>query len=369
MNVGMNDLSQKYNNFTVPEAVVWIDGEKLSKEDIFFSDVEINKTLDGADTFSFTVADAIDLEFNLRNETLFALGNKVEIHIGYADSSHDKSMLPLLFVGLITKVTWNFGESEHLNISLEGSDYSFLFMKHSYKKPYKEVSISDVVEQIIEEVYPIFTSVNIASTDITYTLLQNQEENDYLYFKSLAERIGYEFYVANESFYFQPVPREQEPFLTLNYGKEILSFKPELNLQKEVSSVKVVGLEFSENNEPIIGEASHSQGTDSDPGLKTLLRKVNTVEYEVREAVKSVDEANKRAASLLQNFSFNFFKAEITVIGIPQLIPGMTIGLEGLGTRFSRNYYVEKTVHTISDEHYETTLTVRSSASAFNILG
>jgi len=372
MSSTLHGFSEKYNNFLAPEAVVWIDEKKLSAEGIFFTSLEVNKSMDAADTFSFTVADAIDLEFELKQEKLFALGNKVEIHIGYADSNQDKSALSMLFVGLITNINWHFGEENYLDITVEGSDYSFFLMKHSYKKPFQEMTLSSVVEELITQVYPqTFTNIEIESTDIVYPQEVNQEENDYLYITSLANRIGYAFHIEKENFYFKPVPQNQERALTLYYGKELLSFKPELNVEQEVSSVKVVGLEFSSNNEAIIGKAQRDTTafSNSDTGLQALLRKVNSVEYEVRESVKSLEEANIRAASLLQNFSFNFFKAEITLIGIPDLIPGMTIGLEGLGKRFSRDYYVEKTLHTISSEGYETTVSVRSNASAFKVAG
>ena len=149
-----------------------------------------------------------------------------------------------------------------------------------------------------------------------------------------------------------------------------MSFTPELNVQQEVSSVKVVGLEFSPNSEAIVGEAKRENNvfTESDTGLQRLMRTLNTVVYEVREPVKSVEEANQRAAALMKDFSFNFFKAEMTFVGLPDLVPGMTLTLKGIGERFSRDYYVEKTVHTISDQGYETSVSVRSSASSFKTL-
>lgn len=365
------DLSLAYNNFFAPEAVVWIEGTKLSEEGVYFTDLEITKDIAASDTFSFSVSNAISDEFTLKHDKLFALGNKVEIHIGYADSDQKKSSLSMLFVGIITNVNWHFSEDNYLDITVEGADYAFFLMKHSYKKPLREMSVSDAVTVILNEVYPqIFENIDVESSDIVHTQLENQEENDYLYFRSLAEKIGYNFYVDRENLYFKPAEETAQSTLTVHYGRELLSFTPELNVQQEVSTVKVVGLEFSPSAEPIVGEAKREQvlSAESDTGLQRLMRTLNTVEYEVREAVKSVEEAEQRAAALMKDFSFNFFKAEMTFVGLPDLVPGMTLTLKGLGERFSRDYYVEKTVHTISEQGYETAVSVRSSTSSFKAL-
>lgn len=376
MSMIKKDLSKAYNNYLAPEALIWIDGKKLSAEGIYFSNLEIEKTFDATDTFSFSISDVITMEFEEKHTDLFALGNKVEIHIGYADSHEEKSKLNMLFIGLITNVNWNFSEENYLDISIEGHDYSFLMMKHHYENIVQEQSISGILESLLDEVYgEIFSKDkrDIEPTEVIYPQSKNQEENDYLFIDILAKKVGYEFYVDNEKLIFKSAPKNQDSSLVLYYGQEILSFKPELNIQKEVSKVKVVGLEFSENNKPIVAEASVKREEDSfnGSGIKVFLRKLNEVKYEVREPVTTVAEAQIRANALLENFSSNYFKAEIKSIGIPELKAGITISLEGLGKRFSRDYYVEKASHSFSEQGYETTLTVRgssSSSSSFSIL-
>ena len=369
----MSNFSKKYNNFLAPEAVIKIDEKKLSDYHIYFTSLEVDQSFDGADTFSFSISDAIDMEFEPKPEhkKLFDLGNKVEIYMGYAEGGEEK--LKLLFVGLITNVNWNFQEENYLDISIEGQDYSFLLMKHHYKKPIQEESISSIVEKLIEEVYkPTFEETDIEQTDVVYNQTRNQDISDYLFIKSLAEKVGYEFYIDKKRLVFKSPPKDQKSSFILHYGQEILSFNPELDISKEVSKVRVIGLEFSSDNQPIVGEAELERKKDdfnnSDTGIKTLLRKLNSIEYEVREPVKTVAEAKQRAKSLLRNFSLNYFKVKIKLIGIPDLKPGITISIAGLGKRFSRDYYVEKVVHSISGQGYESTISVRGNSNSFKIL-
>ena len=176
-------LSKTYNNFLAPEAVIWIEGNKLSEKSFFFTNLEVDKTLDGADTCTFSIPDAIDLEFNSK-EKLFELGDIVEVHIGYADSHKKKSDLSILFKGIITNVNWSFSENNYLTISIEAKDYSFLMMKHKYEKSMSELKDSDVLNQIVSEVYSnLFPHANrkIETTSITYNKIQNDKENDYLF--------------------------------------------------------------------------------------------------------------------------------------------------------------------------------------------
>ena len=366
----MSKLSETYKNYLAPEALIWIDEKKLSAEGIYFSNLEVVKQIDGADSFSFSISDAISFEFEPKYEKLFDLGKKVEIHIGYADSQKERSELSMLFVGLITAVNWNFGEENFLDISVEGEDYSFLLMKKKYEAPMQEESISNAVQKILDEVYQnVFDKVKIEPTSLIYPQIVNQKESDYLFMDDWAKRIGYQFYIENKNFYFIPMPTEEQSVLTLHYGQEILSFTPELSIEKEIEQVRVVGLEFSSENEPIVGEANLEREADdlsSDAGIRALLRRLNSVKYEVHEAVKSEEEATQRAESLLAQFSQNFFRAELKSVGIPELKAGVTITLLGLGKRFSRDYYVEKAQHSFSEQGYETSLTLRGSSSSFS---
>jgi len=366
----MSALSKKYNNFLAPEAVIKINGQKLSEKHIYFSSLEVDKSYDSADTFSFTISDAINLEFEPKHKGLFSLGNQVEIYIGYAQNSDKESNL--LFVGLITNVNWNFEQGNYLDISVEGEDFSFLLMKHKHKGSFKEKSSSDIVQTLVDTYYKNFLSkTKIDTTKIVHDKYEHKETSDYLFMQKLAKDIDYEFFIDKRKLVFQSSPKKQTSTLTLHYGQEILGFKPELNIGKEVSKVRVVSLLISSDKKQIIGEAELKREKDTcsgnDIGIKTLQRKLESVTYEIRKPVHSIEEAKKEAEALLQKFSLNYLKAEIKSIGIPELKPGITISLKGLGNRFSCSYYVEKVVHRISDQGYESTISVRGGSNAFTI--
>ncbi len=47
-------------------------------------------------------------------------------------------------------------------------------------------------------------------------------------------------------------------------------------------------------------------------------------------------------------------------VGIPEIKPGAIVALTGLGSKFSRNYLVEKTVHSIGNSGYRTAFEART---------
>jgi hypothetical protein len=188
----------------------------------------------------------------------------------------------------------------------------------------------------------------------------------------LAKKNGYEFFIQNDKLFFRKTPEillGLSPDIKLYYGKEILSFSPEFNIDKQVTKVKVVGMEFLNAKEKIIGEAPLANLFGANNNLlsmKELLKSINNVEYEIKASVKSVDEANKLAQSKYDELSSSLIKAELRCIGIPEIKPGITIALEGLGSRFSTNYYVTKAVHTFNNQGYEVSMSLRSNTSIFN---
>lgn len=381
----MSELAQKYNNYLAPEAIVWINGQKLSKSGVFFSDLKIDMILDGADTFSFSVCDAIDFEFEPRELELFSFGDKVEIHIGYADNTQSEKPFSTIFKGIITSINWSFNENNYLEISVEGKDYSFLLMKHKYSSgdtdggnepSWSEVTHSKVVEQVLNSTYNnLFSSVQIDDTGLIQDQIRHQEENDYAFISSLAQKNNLEFFVQQDELFFRKAPElkkssEDVNTLSLYYGKEILSFTPEFNVDKQVTKVKVIGVELSSDKSKIIAQAPSqtlsSEEESSDFSMKELLKNVNNIEYEIKASVKNVQEAEILAQSVYDNLASSLLQGELRSVGVPELRPGIALKLEGLGSRFSKQYYISKAVHSFNDQGYETNISIQSNTFTLN---
>ena len=372
----MSDLARKYKNYLAPEAIVWVNGRKLSKDALSFSNLKVDMVIDGADTFSFTLSDAFDMqEMKPKKASEFSFGDIVEIHIGYADNRESKESLPILFKGVVTSIGWNFSQNGYLEITVEGKDFSFLMMKHKFRRKegdeasWNDRSDPDVVREVFESTYKrVFSAKNVvidSEGSPVRKQIRHKEESDYAFFASLAQRNGYEFFVQKDHFYFRKPPKKSKGEISLKYGVNILSFNPEFSVDKQVSKVRVVGLEFGPDKKKITAEAPEGKSDTADAStsaLKELLKDLNNIEYEIRAPVESVEAAKKLAESKYKELSSGLMRAQLTAIGIPELKPGIYVNVEGLGSRFSKPYYIAKAVHTFGSSGYETSLELRNDS-------
>ena len=77
--------------------------------------------------------------------------------------------------------------------------------------------------------------------------------------------------------------------------------------------------------------------------------------------INSQEEAENLARSILNKISEGLVKGSGECLGIPKIMPGMNIELTGLGKKFSKVYYIEKTIHSVSSSGYKTTFHVKEN--------
>lgn len=353
----MNDTAEKLADFHTPEIKIYINGKGISSLGISVSEVRVEQILDGADSFSFTVPQALDEEFNPRFPDVFQFGNKVDIYVGYKDR------LFLTITGIITSVSWDFTETNYLDITVEGYDFLFILMKKEKHRSWNEKKDSEVIEEILQK-YP-FKKLNIEDTRIRHPHIRQEGETDFHFMKRLAKRNGFEYLAEGETFYFRPPAVDKKPAFSLTFGKELLSFTPQFNISQQVSEVQVIGWDTKRKKE-IIGRAKRGdedkveqKGKTGSDTIKSILKE--EIVHQVRVPVYSVEEAEKLAKSILNELSYGFIKAECVSLGIPELRPGQVVELTRLGKIFSRKYYVEKATHEIGENGYETNFSVRGN--------
>ncbi len=351
---------EKYYDFYAPEAIIFINDKNVSKEGISITELSVQQTLDGASTFSFTVANALDYEYNRKYKKILDFGDKVEIKIGYKDSFSS------ILVGIITSLSWNFTEGNYLDISVEGQDYLFLLMKNSQKKkPWLKKTDGQVVKDMMKHsIYKVFKKKEIFPTQIEYPHIQKKdEESDYDFIvKKLAKRNGLEVISQKNNFYFREPPSIKNDTFLLTYGETLLTFTPKFNLTKQVSKVEVTGWNPS-NRKKIIGKASLSVKKDkknSQPSIESLIKEEIT--HKVKAPVHSQKEADLLAQSILSDISNKLITGSATAVGMPDFKPGIVVKLEKLGEYFSRNYYVDTVTHSFNDGAYSMSFTVKGNS-------
>ena len=142
----------------------------------------------------------------------------------------------------------------------------------------------------------------------------------------------------------------------LKWGISLMDFKPTLTTANQIKSVTVHGWNRS-TKQPITGRASLD-----DPKSKLnrdLYKQLESTATRARSGLSMSrfsrqKEADERARAILLERSKDLVKASGTCVGLPDLRAGQRVRIAGLGVRFSGEYFITDTTHTISDAGYIT---------------
>lgn len=354
-------LEEKYHGFYTPAFQILVNGRDLLSDEKFeIAQVQVDNTLKGADQFSFMVNSSFDFENRefQRLKGFFDFGTEVEIKFGYLD----KKTMSVLMKGIITSVKTSFPANGLPQITVSGYDRSFPLTKSKKSRNWDEKKDHEIVSQIAKEhkLKPI-----VQDTDEPHPKVEQNQESDYQFIEKLAKRNGFEFYTQESDLYFCKPGSDQDAIVTLEWGKGLVSFSPEMNIAEQIAEVEVRGWNVKSKKE-FIGRAKKQDEPGRDKQKKSGAEHVQEAFQEkatlkIRMPVYSQQEADRRAKSILKEKSEQLLTGSGESIGLPEIRADRNIELLGLGELFSKTYYIEQSTHTISSSGYKTTFKVKET--------
>lgn len=350
-----DDLSGRYRDFSAPSFKIMIEGSNIAAADMVISSVNVNTSMEKADSFSFTVSNAFDpvtKEFKWLDQYL-EVGKKIQIDMGYTD------VLQTIFHGYVTSVRYELTSQEQTHLVVSGMDYSFKLMKGIKSRVFLQVKDSDVASQVISGAG---LSSKVDSTTITHNMIQQVGVSDYQFLCWLAERNGYEFFVSGEEVHFRKPHQNNSPVVTLTWGRNLLSLCKEDDLSDQLGTVKVRSWD-TQTKEPLVGQASSLRKVDSGKDGKTILNELlgNVEDNYVSEA-RTLNQAELEANAIQSRSAMSLVSGEATCIGIPEVRAGKYVEIGGLGAKLNRIYYITSARHTIDESGYLTNMTIGGNA-------
>jgi hypothetical protein len=192
------------------------------------------------------------------------------------------------------------------------------------------------------------------------TILDN-ESSDYQFLDGLAEGVGYEFFVRGKKLYFRKPRDLAKETRSLRWGREIISFSPNMNTANVVGTVTVRGHNPSDPSKPIVGIATSKDQNFKETKAKGAADFVKSKRELIitDRNVSSVEEAKALARGLLIRANNGLIEGTCECIGIPEIRAGTNIRIEGVGKRFSGKYYIKSARHSIGEGGYTLSLSVR----------
>jgi len=349
-------IAKQYRNFYAPGYQVLVDGEDIITEHyIEIIRVQFEDVLDGADRFSITISDPGPKWID---NGLFEPGKEITIKMGYVDK------LTTMIVGEVISLRPSFPPDGSPQLEINGYDLSHQFTRVRKQRSFRDKKDSEVVQMVASEAKHKL-STRIETTGAVHPHIVQDRQTDYDFIKSLAERNFFEFLVKEKTLYFQSPRRDRSAVISLEYGSSLLNFNPELNTANQVSEVTVRGWNPS-TKEEIVGRASRGSEEARQSGRQSggdIVEDVyGTVEERIMDRpVFTQQEADNLALSVLNRYSEGLVTGSGECIGIPEIRAGENIELKGVGNKFSKKYYIERTTHTISNTGYTMTFNVKEN--------
>ena len=360
----------------VPAATVSLGApgqDLLRVHGLAVTSVEVDLQLSMAGTFRFTIPDAFDAaraEFlTARGQpalNLLKLGTRIWIRMGYGDRSGQ----PLLLSGYITNVGTSFSEGGSPDLEVSGQDALYRLTLGTNEHRLEKKSVQDAVAKVaVDNGF----SLRLSGSPPGEVTLDSNLQSDMDFLRDLTANFStrkqkWEFFSRAgeqvDTLHFRPRSMDAASIGTLKWGADLLSFRPEANLGNQVARVEVQGWDEVAKVK-IVGEA-RAQGeggrvkTGGQIQQSFLAREVVRT---LRLPVKSKKEADERAEAELANTISDHLKGEGETFGFPELLPDTRIRLDGLGAKFSRTFYVTKTVHSYNASGYRTRFSIEEPDS------
>jgi phage protein D len=342
-----------------PGFKLFINGSELDPEAAYsILNLNIHQELNKTNTFDFEVQDEFRAGmFYWLEKDLFRVANTVSISVGYTDQ------LVNILNGTIKTINGSFHTGCAPTFKVEGTDKAYdTLTTPSETKVFSQKLASDIATNIAQ------MSGLEPDVDPTQEVIGAKTKaggKSYLEFlQQLAKDNNYEFFLSSRHLHFRK-PGSRQAVTTLSFGQNLISFEPQLNTTAAVSQVIVRGWD-SKAKQQIEGQATTGSEVSQESGKQTSSQMAKSLFGDVVKVitdrpVRSVDQAKSIAQSEMDKAGNSLLKATLETVGMPDLIPGVYINIDGFGTLFSGKYYIIQATHAISTEGYRTSLNVQKN--------
>jgi phage protein D len=360
-------------DYYAPDFLLEVEGQELdpaTKGDVL--EVKVVMDQDNLTSADLSISNWDDRNFTFKySETpTFDLGNRVHVHLGYADG------LVSMMRGQIATLSPRFPESGPPTLQVNVLD-GMLRLRDAKpaegeEKQYENLADWQIAERIAER--------NQLRSEVTregpvHPLVVRRDLDDARFLMERAKRIDFDVFMVtdpasgDEMLHFvRPTDgRDDRPIRVyqLVWGESLIEFTPTITLSRQVTSVTVNGWD-PDAKDAISATATAADlpgaaggGGTSGPEAAAKLAGSGKREIVVDAPVLSQEEAEVLARALLAERAYEFITGSGRVIGLPDLRPGDNVELRGLGDRFSGSYYVKKVEHTLGSSGYVTQFDVR----------
>lgn len=363
-------LKEQYEDFTNPVAYLLFNGQSLDSS-LLIGEVEVDLTSGFEASIAtiriynvFRPAEG-KFDYKLIRRGVY-LGASVSIQLGYASSMES------VFQGFVAEVNFVYSQTGLPCVEVLAMDIKGLMMSGNYSQQLKSKCYSDAVQEIFQRTTYTnlqsaqgFQSFQVTPTPDKTTPRQASEtielagESDYEFVVKAAKRFNYEFFTENGVVYFRKAKSDSTVLINLAPGDGVTHFRVGYSLTGLAGSVEARSIDAG-TGKLISAKAKLNRKISMGSAAKGLVSQSSKV-Y-VDPSITSQMDAEARAESLMEEMSYQLGALECETIGLPVLLPGHFMQLEGLGSPADNLFYITHVIHSFTqDDGYQTTLTASAA--------
>lgn len=368
-----SDVKKAYKGFQLPKAEIEVEGKSFGDNKAGFIIQELHVELScgyEASEAVFCISGCVDIktgEYMTKElRPYILLGSYVLVKLGY------NSQVKEVFRGFIS-CTEFMNEEGTPCVRVTAMDIKGIMMANSYAKQLKSRYISDAVKELLEKpVYQELTSKEVIKRlDIRSTpdkMRGNADKNrvsmemismsDYEFIVRGASKSGFEFFTDLGVVYFRKARADENVYLTFGPGDGITSYRISYSLSGLTGAVEVRSMEDGKGKLVSAKKKLNNKISMGNYGKK-LIGQSECIQID--STVRTKEEAEDRLEFFEAQTAYRFGLMECECVGIPELLPGRFMKIEGLGSPADNRFYVEQVRHEMDHEYgYRCRLTGRT---------
>lgn len=374
-------LEKKYSLFQHPVVVALVNDKNISGKNGFtVSDLVIDLTsgfeASTAELSLYGVYDIDKGQFQFdRVKKYILLGSRLDLYLGYGDQARQ------VFTGAITRVNFLYEKSGAPCIRLTAMDVKGVMMSGCYSKQLKADNFSDAVTeilnrtayeklkstQIIKGVYVTETpdklrkAMSGGGMTVSSQSVEMVAESDYEFVVKAAKKNNYEFFTECGNVYFRKAKADQSVLISIGPDTGLRSFDISYDVTGLTEKVTVRSMDVAKG-QVISAQKKFSAKISQGSAAMAMLK--GSEKVYIDPSVTSKEEAEERAASLMEQISYRYGSLRCEMIGIPELLPGHFVEVSGLGTGVDNTFYLSRVRHIMTEDGDYTVQMEGQAASA-----
>ncbi|MCR5425221.1 MAG: hypothetical protein K6E81_00120 [Lachnospiraceae bacterium] len=375
-----DSLKKTYQNFSYPVASVKVNDKDImaNKKGIVVGDIEVENTCNfEASIATFRIYNAFDpsvTAFHFKAvKNYVAIGSTVTISMGY------EPVLMEVFRGFISRVNFQYERDGIPAIVVTAMDIKGIMMANNYARQIKAEFYSDAVKKIFEQsAYKKLQSNGaIRKFEITDTPDKNAAttqsgektsdrtiemvvESDYEFVVKAAKKYNYEFFSVGDVVYFRKAKDSKDVLMKISPSTGLRYFNVGYDITGLVGTIEVRNVDVGRAK---VMSAKTKSSNKISKGNKAKALVSGQQKVYIDPTADSTDEIKHRMNYLMEDMAYRFGTLECEIFGLPDLIPGSFVELQGLGDGASNQFYITSVRHVMDGEHgFYTKLTGKAAS-------